>query len=84
MAASGSDEAGSHAAEIQRVREALAAAEAALDSLITDLTTNGSASPDSDNHSDEAATKRTEERAAALTDDIDRLRRQVEQFKDRA
>lgn len=81
MAASGSDAAGPDTAEIQRVREALAAAEAALDSLITGLTTNDPASPDSDAGSEEAATKRTEERAAALADDIDRLRRQVEQFR---
>ncbi|WP_110467450.1 hypothetical protein [Williamsia limnetica] len=74
MAASESD-----AAEIQRVREALAAAEAALDGLISEL---GAASPDADTQSEEAA-RRTEERAAALTGDIDRLRRQVEQFRDR-
>ncbi|WP_207838320.1 hypothetical protein [Williamsia soli] len=75
MSASGSD-----AAQIRRLREALAAAEAALDSLIAGL----AASPDTDTRSEEAAMQRTEERAAALAEDIDRLRGEVEQFRGNA
>ncbi|ORM31818.1 hypothetical protein BFL43_17230 [Williamsia sp. 1135] len=59
-------------------------AEAALDGLIDGLTTENTASSEADTPSEEAATQRTEARAAALADDIARLRSQVEQFRGQA
>lgn len=73
--------AGSDAAEVQRVRESLAAAEAALDSLINEMTDNDTASPSAETQSGETATRHTEERAAALADDIARLGRRIEHLR---
>lgn len=61
--------------EIQRVREALAVAEATLDTMIADV----AAGPDPAGGS----TELSQERVDALAEEIGRLRRQVDQLKDR-
>lgn len=61
--------------EVQRVREALAVAEATLDSLIKEVTAD-------DARSDDDSTPLSQERVDALSEEIVRLRQQVQQLKD--
>lgn len=61
--------------EVQRVREALAVAEATLDSLISEVAAD-------DARSDDDSTALGQERVDALSEEIVRLRQQVQQLKD--
>lgn len=63
--------------EVQRVREALAVAEATLDSLISEVTAS-----DAGPGSDDASTALSQKRVDALSEEIARLRRQVQHLND--
>lgn len=63
--------------EVQRLREALAVAEATLDTMISDV-----AAADAEPASDDTATGLSQERVDALSEEIGRLRRQVQDLKD--